>query len=84
MQIIFAYIFGIIILLIIAKLLLLPLKLLIKLVINALIGGIGLIIFNFVGGLFGVHIGLNFLTAIVTGILGVPGIILILLLQNLL
>lgn len=83
-DIIFAYVFGIIMLFIFAKLLLVPLKIVWKLVVNALIGGITLIIINFIGGFFGFSIDINIITALVTGILGAPGVVIILLLQYIL
>lgn len=36
---------------------------------------------NLIGGLFNFHIGLNYITAIFTGILGVPGVILLVVLK---
>ncbi len=36
---------------------------------------------NLVGGIFNFHIGLNYITAIFTGILGVPGVILLVILK---
>ena len=36
---------------------------------------------NLVGMLFNFHIGLNYITAIFTGILGVPGVILLVILK---
>ena len=56
------------------------LKILFKLIGNALIGGVALMLINFVG----IHISINIITALITGILGIPGVILILLLQNVL
>ena len=83
-DVIFAYIFGIVVLFLIAKLLLLPIKIIWKLFVNALIGGIALIILNFIGGYFGLHIDINIITALVTGILGAPGVVMILILQYIL
>lgn len=83
-DVILAYIFGIIILFVLAKLLLVPLKIVWKLAVNALIGGITLIIINFIGGFFGLNIDINIITALVTGILGAPGVVIILILQYIL
>ena len=49
--------------------------------INALVGGIALIIINWIGAFFGFHIDLNFFSALITGALGVPGIIILLILK---
>jgi inhibitor of the pro-sigma K processing machinery len=64
--------------------LVIPIKILIKLLINGLIGGLLLFVFNLVGGIFGLSILINPLNAIIVGFLGVPGVILILILQAIL
>ena len=48
-DVIFAYVFGIMVLFLVAKLLLLPIKIVWKLAVNAVVGGITLIIVNFIG-----------------------------------
>lgn len=55
-----------------------------KLLANSLIGAIILLIVNFVGGYFGFHIGLNFITILFVSILGIPGAILLVIIQLLL
>ena len=47
-------------------------KSVLKLVLNTCIGGLMIYIINLVGTLWNFHIGLNYITAIFTGILGVP------------
>lgn len=71
---------GLLLLYIIVKLLALPLKLLLKLVVNALIGAVMLILFNLFGSLVGLSIAVNPLNALIAGVLGVPGVILLLVL----
>jgi len=66
------------------RVLLKPMKLLFKLIINSAIGLVMLIAFNFLGGFIHIYIGINLLTILIAGILGFPGIILILLLQMIL
>ena len=63
---------GVGVLFIVLKLLALPMKLIIKLVINGLIGGLIIFIVNLVGANFGFIINLNWITALIVGILGVP------------
>ena len=46
------------------KLLVLPLKIIIKLLLNSILGGIIITIINLVGASFGLHIGLNIITTI--------------------
>ena len=49
--------------------------------VNALLGAMILFLFNFVGGFFSLSIPINALNALITGVLGVPGVILLLVLQ---
>lgn len=71
------YAAGIIILFIVAKLFLMPIKLIIKLVWNALLGGALLWLVNLVGGVFGFAIAINWMSALIVGLLGIPGVILL-------
>lgn len=81
---IFSFIIGLILLYIVGLLLVIPIRILIKLLINGLIGGVLLFFFNLIGGIFGLSILINPLNAIIAGFLGVPGVILILILQAIL
>nr|MDD6336058.1 pro-sigmaK processing inhibitor BofA family protein [bacterium] len=76
-----AYAGGLAALYIVGKVFALPLKWLLKLVGNALIGGVALVLINAVGGLWGFHIGVNVFTALTVGVLGVPGVFLLILLH---
>lgn len=58
-----------------------PLKTILKLTLNSILGGILIFIINIIGNVFGLHIGLNYLTAIIVGILGIPGAILLILIK---
>jgi inhibitor of the pro-sigma K processing machinery len=78
-----AFFFGILVLYILLRVFYFPLKIIGSFLINSLVGGIMLFLFNTVGALWGVSIGINIFTAIITGILGIPGILLLLLLQRL-
>ncbi len=71
--IIFIFIFG--------KIFIWPLKNILKLVFNSILGGIIIYIINLVGMNFGFHIGLNIITSLIVGILGVPGAILLIILK---
>ncbi len=75
------YISCIIFLIIIGKIFIMPLKKIMKLVINSAIGAGLIYIINLVGANFNFHIGLNWFTIICSGILGIPGVILIILLR---
>lgn len=63
----FIFLFG--------KLFIVPLKKILKLILNSILGGISIYIINLVGANFGFHIGLNFFTSVIIGLLGLPGAI---------
>lgn len=82
MSSILVYILAVIGVCLIAKLLSAPLKIVFKLFINAVVGAVALIIINYIGGLFfSFHIDLNFITALIAGALGVPGIVILVILE---
>lgn len=58
-----------------------PIRWLFKLIINCALGFVLLIAFNLLGGLFGLYIGINIITAITVGLLGTPGLAMLLLLR---
>ena len=60
----FLFLFG--------RLFILPIKSILKLVFNSILGGFLIYIINLIGGLFGFHIGLNVITSIIVGLLGLP------------
>ncbi len=72
---------GILVLWLICKLLKISLTIIWKLVINALLGALLLIVFNLIGGIFGLTIEITFLSALVAGVFGVPGVIVMALLS---
>ena len=74
-------IFGcIVVLWIIGKIFSVPLKALFKLIINSVLGGLLIFIINLIGAVWNFHIGLNIVTAILVGILGIPGAVLLVIL----
>ena len=82
-QYIFAYIIGGILLVTALLLLARPIKWIVKIALSSALGCIGLAVFNLIGGLFGLYIGVNLATALTVGILGLPGFALLLILQYL-
>ena len=60
---------------IIGKIFFVPLKWIFKLIFNSILGGVLIWAINLIGSIWGFHIGLNFFTAIIVGILGIPGAI---------
>lgn len=71
--IVFLFIFG--------RIFIVPLKNILKLVLNSILGGVLIFILNIIGATFQFHIGLNIITSIIIGILGVPGAILLIILK---
>ena len=75
---------GIILLFLVSRLFFGSLRLVGRLIWNALLGGALLYLINLVGANVGLHLPLNPITALVVGFLGIPGVILLLVLQYLL
>ncbi len=71
------FIVGVIILFVILKVLSMPMKIIVKFLINALVGGIVIYVLD----LFGVGLALNWITSLIVGFLGVPGVIIVAILQ---
>lgn len=65
----FLFIFG--------RIFIVPIKTILKLVLNSVLGGLTIFIINLIGSFFNFHIGLNLITSIFIGILGLPGAIVI-------
>ena len=72
---------GVAVLFVVLKLLALPMKIIIKLVINGLVGGLIIFVINLIGANFGFMIDLNWITALIVGFLGVPGVVIVAILQ---
>jgi inhibitor of the pro-sigma K processing machinery len=81
---IFAFLFGLFLLYIIGMLLVIPIKIIVKLIVNGVIGGVLLLIFNFIGSFIGLSLNITPVTAVISGLLGIPGVILLLIMQNIL
>jgi inhibitor of the pro-sigma K processing machinery len=75
---------GILLLALLFRILKTPLRWAFKLLLNAAIGFVALIVLNFFGAWVGLSLGVNWLNAIIVGVLGIPGGILLLLLKYLL
>lgn len=66
---------GLILLLILLQVFAAPLKLLLKLVAQSLAGGLALWLLNMAGRHAGLHLPLNPVSAVVVGVLGLPGLV---------
>jgi inhibitor of the pro-sigma K processing machinery len=69
------FLIAIICLFLIGKLLSWPIKMLFKLLANAVLGVILLLVVNFFGSYFNFSLGINWITALIAGFFGVPGVI---------
>ena len=78
---IITYIACIFFLFIFAKIFIIPIKTIFKLVMNSILGGLTIFIINLIGTFFNFHIGLNLITSIFVGILGIPGAIVIVIIK---
>lgn len=72
-------IFAAIAVIIVAKLLAWPIKKILKLALNVGLGIILIYLVNTFGGSIGITIPFNILTALIAGILGIPGVIVLIL-----
>ena len=58
-----------------------PLKIILKILGNSIVGALIIFLVNLVGNIYGFHIGINVITTLIVGILGIPGAILLILLK---
>jgi inhibitor of the pro-sigma K processing machinery len=72
----FLFIFG--------KIFIVPIKTILKLVLNSFLGAFLIYIINLIGAMWGFHIGINIITSIFVGMLGIPGAIVIVIIKFLL
>jgi len=75
------FILGIIVLYLSGRLLLAPFKLLLKLGFSSVLGAAAIVLINLIGQLFHFSIPLNPLNAVLTGVFGLPGVLLIFLIR---
>ena len=78
---IITYIAGLLIIIVLCRIFIVPLKFMLKLLLNSLLGALIILFINLIGNLFSFHIGLNFFTIIFVSLLGIPGTILLTLIK---
>jgi len=81
-NIIVAFALGLLLLYLIGRVLLIPLKWVAKLLINALVGGVVLWVINYFGSYINIHLPINPITALTVGFLCVPGVVLLFVIQQ--
>ncbi|MBR3545722.1 MAG: pro-sigmaK processing inhibitor BofA family protein [Oscillospiraceae bacterium] len=62
----------------------LPLKWLVKAALHAAVGFVALFILNFIGSWIGVELEMNAFNALITGLFGVPGVLILLVIKYIL
>lgn len=77
-----AYAAGLMAIYFLGKLLIVPIKTILKLMLNSIIGGVILMLINTFGAGLGIFLPVNLITAVIAGVLGVPGIVGILIYFN--
>ncbi|QGU00594.1 hypothetical protein SYNTR_2000 [Candidatus Syntrophocurvum alkaliphilum] len=81
LNIIIAALFLLVIIYIVAQVIMKPIKLLWKVLLNSAIGLVLLIITNYMGAYFDFNIPINLITILIAGFLGIPGIFLLICFQ---
>lgn len=75
------YLLGILIVFVAAKIFFVPLKKALRVVLNSVIGVVVLVIINLFSPFLHIYIGVNPVSALLLGLLGVPGLCLLMILQ---
>lgn len=83
-NIIMAGLFLLVIIFIIAQVIMKPIKLLWKLLLNSAIGLVLLMLVNYLGAYFDFNLPINIISVLIAGFLGIPGILLLVCFQLLL
>lgn len=81
LDVVAAFAIGLLLLYVLGRILFIPLRLVIRLLFNAAVGGLLLWIANLLGRYIGVSVPINPITALLAGFLGVPGVVLVVAIQ---
>lgn len=81
-NVILAYGFALLLVYVLIRLLFTPLRYAIYIVYHAALGAAALFVINLVGNLVGMHLPINAASAISVGYLGIPGLVLLFVLQR--
>ena len=82
--ILLAWVTGILVVMALGKKLKIPVQFALKLLVNALLGGAVILLINLLGQYINFHISLYVFSALIAGILGLPGVIVLIILKYLL
>ena len=75
------YVLGLLILFVVARICFRPVAFIMRLILSSILGGVILFLINLAHPLTNIYIGINPVTSLVTGLFGIPGVCLLLLLQ---
>lgn len=75
------FLIAMVVLFVILKLVSMPFKVVIRFLLNSVLGGLVILVINYIGTSYGVGIGLNVFTSIFVGITGLPGVLVLFLLN---
>lgn len=81
MQLLFACLFLVFLIYLVGKIVTKPFRLIFKILFNSLFGLLLLWGYNFIGNFIGIVIPINYLTVLIAGFLGIPGLILLIILN---
>lgn len=84
LNVVVAAIFGLFVLYFIVKMLAAPARMLVRVLMTGVVGACALFIFNLFAGLLSVNVGINAVTAMIVGYMGIPGLAMLVALQMLL
>ena len=79
--IVFAAFFHLILIYIVVRVMFKPIKWLVKLIVNSILALVGIMVINIIGNYFGYHLPINPVSVIGVGVLGVPGLLLLILMN---
>ena len=80
-NVIAAVVFGLFVLYFLSRIFFQPLKLLFKVGLHVLAGGALILLYNLVGGSWGLQLGLNVFSALAVGVMGLPGLLMLMALR---
>ncbi|HHX74247.1 MAG TPA: pro-sigmaK processing inhibitor BofA [Firmicutes bacterium] len=79
-----AVIFGLFVLYYLLRLLAAPARLLLRVLLTGAAGAVVLFVFNLAAGFFGLALGINAATSLIVGFMGLPGLVMLIVVQKIL
>ncbi|MFZ5943171.1 MAG: pro-sigmaK processing inhibitor BofA family protein [Bacillota bacterium] len=79
--VIFAALFLLVLLYIVIRVMIVPIQWIVKILVNSVLALVGLLVLNLIGNYVGFHLPVNLITVLGVGVLGVPGLILVIIMN---